>query len=174
MNEGGGGDRSSRSTSPETEVTKSRDEISNSSSTNGDSAKKQKSVKRYFLVYYYGHSAELHNRCNGTDWTGSLACLFLFSVNFQTRPSTSVWNSPFIHFCSQIKRLWHLWELKLWRHITINSLHLRNHIKLCSDFKSVLRWVLALTNQSHLGFRVRPQGSLYAIKKPCLPLLNNK
>ena len=57
MNEGGGGDRSSRSTSPETEVTKSRDEISNSS-TNGDSAKKQKSVKRYcivLLVYFYGH-----------------------------------------------------------------------------------------------------------------------
>ena len=34
-----------------------------------------------------------------------ILCLFLLSTIVQTRPSSSVRNSPFNHSCSQIKRL---------------------------------------------------------------------
>ena len=56
-------------------------------------------------LLFYSPSLSGANLCNGMGWwwTGPLGGLVLFSVIFKIRLSTSVWHSPFIYSCFQIK-----------------------------------------------------------------------
>ena len=83
-----------------------------------------KKIVTKFLLHYFSQLSPisyLWYLCNGRDEGPALVYLILLSVIVQIRSSTSVWNSPFNHPCSQIKRLTSL-RVKLF----IGLVNLRN------------------------------------------------